>query len=169
MLSFCANELFYKKNNQVVFEINQEIDLYDSKKSFVQGNVNFTLKDNFILSKGTFSSKVTLLCDRCCNSFEKDLIFNVDESIEVLNKKSIYPKELELTLENTFEQVFHTQKVDVIDYIRQFIILNIPYKNLCSENCKNDKIISLDLEENKLIDPRWEKLLLYESKLKESK
>lgn len=168
MLSFCANDLLYKKNNEVVFEVNQEIDLEDSQKTYTEGNINFILRNSFILSKGNFKSRINLLCDRCGNPFEKRLSFNIDESMEVINKKLNYPEDLELSLEKTFEQVLHTQKIDVIDYVRQFIILNIPYKNLCADDCKNDKIISSDLEK-KDIDPRWKDLLLYKDELKENK
>lgn len=167
LFSFCANDLLYKKNNEIDFEIEQEIDLDDDNKSYTRGYIKFILKNDFVLSKGNLESNLELICDRCNNSFNKKLDFVIDEAIEVINKKRDYPEELELNLEKIFEQVLHTQKINVIDYIREFIIINIPYKNLCSDDCKNDKIISLNLEA-KNIDPRWEDLLLYKDKLKEN-
>ncbi|GIW21451.1 MAG: hypothetical protein KatS3mg068_0458 [Candidatus Sericytochromatia bacterium] len=170
MLSVCANELLYKKNNQVSFDINQEIDLEDENGiTYTKGNITFTLRNSFILSKGSFISSLKLTCDRCNNSFNTELKFSIDESIEVINRKCNYQKELELKLDETFEQVLHTEKINVIDYIRQFIIINIPYKNLCSIECKNDKINALDsYKEENSIDPRWKDLLLYKDKLKEN-
>lgn len=167
MISFTANELTRKEDKKVSFEIDELIELSDDLKSAgnTKGDVEFQLRDNFIIIEGNFTSPIKLTCDRCAKEFDHQLNFDIDEVIEVNDEP--YPTEdVEFTAEEIHEQIGSDEKIDLQDYIRQYIILNIPSKNICSENCVNEEIDQVNAESENSIDPRWEKLISYKDKIK---
>jgi uncharacterized protein len=167
MISFSANELSRKEDKKAYFEIDELIDLFDDVKSSgnTKGNVEFQLRNNFIIINGEFTSPVNLTCDRCAQKFDHQLNFDIDEVIEVSDEP--YPtEEIEFIADEIHEQIKSDEQIDLEDYIRQYVILNIPSKNLCSEDCTNNKIDALNAESENSIDPRWEKLISYKDKIK---
>ena len=89
-----------------------------------------------------FKGKITLECSRCLES----LIFPVDVKIN-----------------RTYDK--HSEEIDVGDEIRQSLILNMPSKPLCKQDCaglcskcgKNLNTGSCNCS-FEYTDPRWEKL-----------
>jgi len=94
-----------------------------------------------------------------------NLKFDIDEVIEVSNE-SFPTEDLEHTSETINEQIAPTEKIDIVDYIRQYVILNLPTKKICSETCVNDEISAFNAKAQSEIDPRWEKLHSYKDKIK---
>lgn len=170
MISFSANELSRKEDNKVSFEIDEPIELSEDLESAgnTKGQVQFQLRNNFIIIDGNFTSPVKLTCDRCAKKFDHQLNFDIDEVIEVSDEP--YPTgEVEFTADEVHEQIKFDEQIDLEDYIRQYIILNIPSKNICSEDCTNEKVDAINAESENSIDPRWEKLISYKDKIKENK
>ena len=167
MISFSADELEKKEDQKVSFEIDERIELSEDLESAgnTKGNVEFQLRNGFILIEGNFLSPIKLTCDRCAKKIDYQLNFDVDEVIEVNDQP--YPTgEVEFITEEIHEQVKSDEHIDLHDYIRQYIILNIPTKTVCSEDCVNPELETLNLQAQNSIDPRWEKLVSYKDKLK---
>lgn len=167
MISFSANELSRKEDKKAYFEVDETIKVSDDIESAgnTKGNVEFQLRNNFIIINGDFTSPIILTCDRCAKKFEHQLRFDIDEAIEVSDEP--YPtEEIEFIADEIYEQIKSDEQIDLEDYIRQYVILNIPSKILCSEDCTNTKIDALNAESENNIDPRWEKLISYKDKIK---
>ncbi len=167
MISFSASELARKENQEVSFEIDEPIELFNDLESSgnTKGKVKFQLRNGFILIGGKVLSPIKLTCDRCAKKLDYQLNFDIDEVIEVNDEP--YPTgEVEFTTEEINEQIKSDEQIDLKDYIRQYIILNIPSKNVCSEDCVNSDLEAVNSQFENNIDPRWEKLISYKDKIK---
>ena len=104
----------------------------------------------------------TFCCDRCLEQFE----------MEIKNKSRILytgDKSLVDTMSKEKEDVRFIKpddiEIDFSDDIKQFLLLEIPYKKVCKEECKglcakcgqNLNLGQCDCEDE-YIDPRWENL-----------
>ena len=69
----------------------------------------------FIQVKGEIKVNLKLKCSRCLEDFTKDFSYNLDLNFPVRR-----------------DQIF----IDITDDLRQEIILNYPFKILCSPTCK---------------------------------
>jgi uncharacterized metal-binding protein YceD (DUF177 family) len=168
MISFSAKELSIRDDKKVSYEIDELISLYEDVVATGKtvGKVEFKLRNNFILVSGEFETPLSLICDRCSTEYAINLKFDIDEAIEI-NDDPFPVEDLEFTAETIHERIPSTELIDIEDYIRQYIILNLPTKKLCSETCVNDKIDNLNpKEELKAVDPRWGKLISYKDKIK---
>lgn len=163
MLTFSGTDLQEAINNKLSFQINEKIDVeFDefSVRDKVEGNLTFQLTGNFIIVSGSFKAPVTLLCGRCVKNYNSEISGEIDEVIEINNHPE-YQLETELTMDSSHELVKIDEQIDVIDYLRQYVILNIPNKKVCSENCTNEDLNSLNSYHESKIDPRWDKLISY--------
>jgi uncharacterized metal-binding protein YceD (DUF177 family) len=167
MMSFCANDLAKKDEKKVSLEVDEKIELADdiATTGNTVGKVEFQLRNNFIIIDGKFETPVRLVCDRCTMDYDMNLKFDIDEAIEV-SDAPVPTEEQEFTAENFHEQVAPGEKIDILDYIRQYIILNLPGKKLCSEVCINDDINAFNSKAEDEVDPRWEKLKSLKDKIK---
>jgi uncharacterized protein len=99
-------------------------------------------------------------CDRCLEKFTKEII---------AKSQIIYTEDFGLIDGENEPEIIYLkpgeEEICISENIRQFILLNVPIKLLCSENCKglcpncgeNLNISKCNCKEE-LIDPRWEKL-----------
>lgn len=162
MLSFSSNELEKAPNQEYSFKINELIDL-DSKeyrtKDNVVGEVTFKYKNSFLLVSGNFKSSLVLLCDRCTSEYETTITSDISEAIRVMDSEQ-YEDEIEFNADDIYEQVKPDEQINIADYIRQYIILNVPTKRICSDTCTNKDLSDLNERHESKIDPRWENLIL---------
>ena len=106
---------------------------------------------------GQFKTKLELKCDRCCEAYDYD----IEQSFDVI-----------YTSEENVDRDDHIMflppqdvEIDLQPYIQDTILLNIPFKKVCSETCKGLCAgCGVNLNESKCIcnkdktDPRWESL-----------
>ncbi len=151
-----------------------------SKEVEFEGNITLPEslvynKDVYIQCKGTITNsygkytfngniiaKVTFNCNLCLKQFEKEIAFDM---LEVFSKDSTDNDEIWI-----FSSKDNIIKLE--EPIKTNLLLNLPMKALCSENCKglchicghnlNDSDCGCDRD---YIDPRFEKFLhLFENK-----
>ena len=166
MISFCANELARKEDKTASFEIDEPVVLFEDiiAAGNTKGKVRFQLRNNFIIITGEIEVPVKVACDRCGKDYNIDLEFDIDEVLEVNDDP--YPDgEVEFNAEDVQEQVRSDEQIDIEDYIKQYIVINVPTKKLCSETCVNEKLNDFN-SKSEGIDPRWEKLIEYKNKIK---
>lgn len=130
------------------------------------GRVSITiLKSTSIYElKGSIEFRLNLQCARCLEYFEKDYKENFE--LIVRREQAKFEKELELKEEDINTIFVNNEFIDLTRIIRDYIILSIPMKPLCSSECKGicdvcgANLNKIDcghtLKQN--IDPRWEKL-----------
>jgi uncharacterized protein len=99
-------------------------------------------------------------CDRCLAEYQKDFI----ESIELLFH--IGSKEIETEEEDVISISPDVKEIDITPYIEESLILAVPMKLLCKEDCKGicpGCGVDLNFEKchcsEKNPDTRWDKLL----------
>lgn len=78
---------------------------------------------------------LSLVCARCLERFS----YNVDTKVDFeLVPKEMAPKEVELELERDDLDVhyYESEELDIIDIIQEEVILSIPMRAICKEDCK---------------------------------
>ena len=138
----------------------EEIDLRDDEnyKSSIEIVFDVEKVGHEYFVDAEIHTSASMVCDRCAEPFKADvqdhvrLIFSTDENL-VEDEDDIY-------LINDA-----TTEVDVTRSIRETLLISLPQKRLCSEQCKGlcpHCGANLNVEtcncQDESIDPRWEAL-----------
>ncbi len=133
----------------------------DIKKSF-KAVMRVEKRGNEVFIKGIVNGEIELQCSRCLKDYIMPIktIFEITyHPIEILNKEEL----VELKRDEMDVDFYREGQIDTEDIIRDQILLNIPMKPLCSENCKGlCPVCGSDLNEikcgceKKEIDPRFD-------------
>lgn len=123
----------------------------------IEGTFTLEIKQKVLLCSGAFEAKLTLKCDRCLKDYTITQDLQINEALEIVDVIELL-EEVELQMQDAHEQITIDDSIDLVDLLRQHIILNLPYKKVCSENCYNEDLKTLNETNKKNIDPRWEKL-----------
>lgn len=110
-----------------------------------------------VIVKGNIKAELLLECDRCLNEF----VYSLDAEInEEFVAESIVPedqKDYELGENEFVEELRGEKEIDIKDLIYQSIILQLPYKNLCSQECPGvAEFEKLNYKDEEYIDERLE-------------
>jgi uncharacterized protein len=168
-LIFEIDKIEKKLNKEIEITDWREIDtLNDTAKVMSPVNVDLELKKTskgFDLN-GEVNTKLMINCSRCLKPFEFDIVSEI--TAYYINKE--FEKELNKTehlssLENII--YYKNDSIDLTDRVIEAIILAVPEKPLCKENCKGlCPICGEDLNENpdhscekEEVDPRLKDLL----------
>ncbi len=108
--------------------------------------------------KGSGEVLAIMHCSRCLREFLQQIKFEINEIFAQSQMKEFFPEEVELfPIEN--------DSIDLFPMLRQLIVLSLPFKPLCSEECKGIcPRCGADLNEGSCgcgedaIDVRWEPL-----------
>lgn len=135
-------------------EIKQPIDL----------EVRITKVKQGFRFQGSLRGRINLLCARCLQFFK----YPASTSFDLLYAPQVSPDmdEIELKKQDMNVSFISGEKVDLIELVREQILLLLPMKPLCSEKCKGlcpECGINLNLSKcncnQKRIDPRLKPLL----------
>ncbi len=122
---------------------------YDGKKIDISEDVNISVaqEDNFTIKApvhfdgyvvnisgtielhGSASAKLSIVCDRCTEEYDYPLTFNIDESFKKDDGFSDIDENSDITL-------LEGSVIDLEEILYTGVILNLPSKSLCSEDCK---------------------------------
>jgi len=86
-------------------------------------------KDSTVIVEGTLSGAIFLECGRCLKQYTHELELNF---VTIFKDKAVYTKEDELSE----VEVFKGNELDLYEYLRETIILDMPLKPVCTEDCK---------------------------------
>jgi uncharacterized protein len=145
-----------RKEIDVSFE-GSNITFEDEKIVFVEPvslKGTFTLTGDIINFDGTISTTLNLVCSRCLENFDKFIQVEIHEKFSKFN----HGKDDDIIIINN-------DKVDFSSVIETNIILSLPIKKLCSEECKGlCSVCGTNLNHSKCnceeddVDPRLAKL-----------
>ncbi|MFQ6002298.1 MAG: DUF177 domain-containing protein [Candidatus Zixiibacteriota bacterium] len=114
-----------------------------------------------LICRGKVKTSVRLECSRCLLLYDQPLVSNLDFVVDFGES----PQEFKSEEDNYFVADPSSGFFEVDNLIRETILLALPLKPLCSEDCKGlCPICGTDLNKSqcscvkKEIDPRWEKL-----------
>jgi len=145
---------------------NYEVDTtvtIDGEKVEFTGDVRLMKTDRGILLKGTFNTNLFLRCSRCLSTSIYPLSIKIEEEyfpIMDITTGVMLPGPEE---PGSFTIDDHNI-MDISEAIRQYTVMALPIKPLCSQDCSGlCPTCGANLNEKKCdctpeIDPRWEKL-----------
>lgn len=150
--------------NEIVFGHDDVKSLEIKDYEIISGSVlNLSLKKNndYIHITGSNSIKYREYCDRCGDEFEPTIHIEIEYIFHLGDLEGGNSDELEVIRPEQNDGYLIFDKY----YIESFY-LSLPFKKLCSHNCKglcqhcgtNLNTSSCTCNEEQAIDPRWEKL-----------
>jgi uncharacterized protein len=111
---------------------------------------------------GTIKTEVELLCDRCAAPQRAPLAVEFDTSFIPQEVEAVKAENVELQAEDLILSAYEGGAVDLDELVREQILLALPSRHLCREECKglcqtcganlNEKECSCEQGE---VDPRW--------------
>lgn len=137
----------------------EDPDLYQDPEMKVQqiiGWISFQLEKNMILVQGQAQVKTGLICDRTLEPFDTVLDFEFCEGLGIAQEWSFAPEQ-EIS-QDDYSQYFRPyDKIDILELLREYIILNLPSKKLKDENCYNEHLVKLtqEFEDNAKKNSPW--------------
>jgi uncharacterized protein len=115
-----------------------------------------------LICRGKVNTSVRLECSRCLSVYDEPLISSLDFVVDFGESAQEYRSEEE---DNYFVADPSSDSFQIDNLVRETIILALPLKPLCSEDCKGlCPICGTDLNTSQCCcvkeetDPRWEKL-----------
>jgi len=115
------------------YEVNETVDVAGGGH-VVQGEVKLVRTDRGILVKGTLQTVIEVTCGRCLSFFNCPLALNIEEeyfpTTDVVSGAC-----LPLPEEASYFTIDERYVLDLTEAIRQYMMLAIPMKPLCREDC----------------------------------
>lgn len=116
---------------------------------------------NQLICRGKVKTSAQLECSRCLAIYDQPIISNLDFVVDFGEN----PQEFKSEEDNYFIADPFAGFFEIDNLVREIVILALPLKPLCSEDCKGlCPICGTDLNKSqcscvkKEVDPRWEKL-----------
>jgi uncharacterized protein len=147
------------------YEIDEKADIIgDGQEYPVRGRCNLLKTQRSILVSCKLKSEVDLTCNRCLRRFRHPLKIKFEEefvpTVDIHNGANLPPPEEASTF-----TIDEHHNIDLKEAVRQYALMAIPMKALCSEDCAGlCQKCGQNLNEGKCdcpaeeIDPRWAKL-----------
>jgi uncharacterized protein len=146
------------------YRIDEVADITGDGKARIKGECNLLRIQRSILVKCALDTDVELACSRCLSRFRHALKINFEEEfLPTVDVTSGVP--LPAPEEASAFTIDEQHIIDLTEAIRQYSLMAIPMKALCSEDCAGlCPNCGKNLNEGKCdcpaqdIDPRWSKL-----------
>ena len=126
----------------------------------VQGSA--TRKGEEVRLRGTIKTEVELLCDRCAAPQTTPFAVEFDTSFIPQEVEAVKAENVELQAEDLILSAYEGDAVDLDEIVREQILLALPSRHLCREDCKGlCQKCGADLNagecscEKGETDPRW--------------
>ncbi len=130
------------------FEIIEEIN--PEKK--VKATLEAELKGACIEVTGYIEALAELECDRCLKKFNQSINISIKEIFTTVDAFDYSHNEIELKNDNFVVELGSEGEIDIADLIYQSVLLNLPSKKICDENCQGAAVLEKMQEDR--IDPR---------------
>ncbi|MET0622625.1 MAG: DUF177 domain-containing protein [Pyrinomonadaceae bacterium] len=121
-----------------------------------------TRKGDEVRLRGEIRTEVELLCDRCAAPERKPLAVEFDTSFIPQAVEAVKAENVELQAEDLILSAYEGDAVDLDELVREQILLALPSRHLCREDCKGlCQKCGADLNAGDCscgqgeVDPRW--------------
>ena len=115
------------------YNINGSVNIMENDSSnAVLGKVSLIRTNRSILAKGEFNTGIDIDCARCLNRFSFPVKLDFEEEYFPLNytDADLPPDEADAFT------IDENHIIDLAEVIRQYALIALPMKPLCSEDCK---------------------------------
>ncbi|MDH7600923.1 MAG: DUF177 domain-containing protein [Armatimonadota bacterium] len=104
----------------------------------ILGHVTFTNTGRHVVARGSFSTTVELECSRCLRAHSMLLELPIEEELQIAGHtiEMLEAADEDEIPEEEREPLFVDNIFDLTELIRQSILLALPIKPLCSEECR---------------------------------
>jgi len=104
----------------------------------ITGDVTFTNTGSSIVARGKFGTVVELTCSRCVNLYRMTVKAPIEEGFPLVCRGPETPPgaDEEDLPEDEKDPLFVDNVFDLEELLRQQIVIAVPIKPLCSEECK---------------------------------
>ena len=104
----------------------------------VTGEITFTNAGSSIVARGSFRTAVELECGRCLGSYRLHVEAQIEENLLLTDRapESVADAEEQELPEEEKDPLFVDNVFGLEELLRQSILVNVPLKPLCSEECK---------------------------------
>lgn len=92
--------------------------------------------DERVLLTGEIRTAVQLVCDRCLESFERELAEEFSIDVELLAESGREPVEHRCTKEEMDTMYVSRPEIDIYQVLSQQIFLIMPEKKVCTDGCR---------------------------------
>jgi uncharacterized protein len=145
-----------------------EIDLEEEdarlvSEASVEGSAR--LKGDEVSVRGEISAEVEVNCDRCLAAVRVPLEVKFDTAFIPKEKAAVKTENVELLAEDMALAAFEGDELDVDELVREQILLALPLRRLCREECRGlCPECGADLNSTRCsceqggVDPRWSAL-----------
>ena len=109
---------------------------YDGPIAF-EGKI--TNAGDCMVAEGVIKGKMNLVCDRCLKDFEMDIALDFMQSYCTRTSRAssvIFDGEENLDFDHDEMVVYEGEVIDIFPDVEQAIILSIPIRILCKQDCK---------------------------------
>jgi uncharacterized metal-binding protein YceD (DUF177 family) len=120
----------------------------------LDARIHMELKGPHLLLHATAQGDLQLVCHRCLKEFPHHAALTIDEHMVVEPEKA-HDEELEWDMANLAESVDPNGELELVDWLRQHLILDMPAKQLCQTACELPVTATAGEDEG---DPRWASL-----------
>lgn len=127
-------------------------DYMEEFNSNIYAKLELKSMGEFIEVSGELKGTLKLVCDRCLNEYDYDLILKIKEVYAKYSLYDEYAQELELKQGQFITDLNGEKEINIYDLLYQSVILALPNKKVCGINCNGDKF----LKEENLSDPRMD-------------
>ena len=118
----------------------------------VRGTLELQLNQDYLLIAGQIRGQAELVCDRCLRHFEQTLTAQIDEAIPLSTAGDVAVDKWTLSM---VEVIGRQETVDITELVRQYTLLAVPPRRLCSSDCRPPQLATPAAP---TIDPRLRKL-----------
>lgn len=164
MLIVDVSQLLVHVGETQQVEVSYELELQEEDFKVippVQLDLTLISTGKTILAQGVISGQLELICARCLRSFKKPYKFEVEEEYKKLEElMTATAKDKELGEDDFVFTIDGEGQLNLHEVVRQNILVNLPLKFICRENCPGikDKVKSKKVKVKKEGDPRLAKL-----------
>ncbi|MFN3475993.1 MAG: YceD family protein [Candidatus Methylomirabilales bacterium] len=100
----------------------------------VEATVRFERRGEGVMASGVFSTIVGLTCSRCSEPFA--LPVHDEFQVFFVRPSPLREEEVELSREELDVEFLVEDRIDILNLIRQNILLDLPVQPLCREECR---------------------------------
>jgi uncharacterized protein len=117
----------------------------------LDAQIHLELKGPHLLLHATAQGDLHLVCHRCLKEFPHHASLTIDEHM-VVEPETVTDEELEWDMASVAESIDPNGSLELVDWLRQHLILDLPAKQLCEAACELPETAQAGQDEG---DPRW--------------